>query len=465
MSDLLEQSFLIAKTIFVINSSRVTAKLQFRKAGKNRKVCCVALLTLFAMVRAGKAQQVIMSTPASPVPVPSALSDALESDMDVFKQVPSILLFQPFQLGPVIAKPHVSYQVTYASGVQATPGNPQSTVVQSLSPGVTLILGTHWTLDYTPTLTFYSDKNLNDTVSHSVSLSGGTAYNDWVFSLSQGFSTSSDPNIQTGTQTDQQTYSTSFSASYSFNDRVSLSSGISQSINDVSGNSLSLTNVSPNFANLNGASRQWSITEGLNYKFFPRLNAGVTAGLGYVNVESGSDQINESVSGDVNWRATDKTSFLINAGVSDSKSLGAGGGDIISPTFGATIQYLPFEPTQLSLTASRGVTTSYFQNQDSETTSLSVGLNQRLLKEYHLSLSGGYSTTDYIQFVPAGGAPNNGTSTVRSDNTISLGASLSRSILKRGTISVSYSYSENRSNAAGFTYASNQLGLQIGYSY
>jgi hypothetical protein len=42
---------------------------------------------------------------------------------------------------------------------------------------------------------------------------------------------------------------------------------------------------------------------------------------------------------------------------------------------------------------------------------------------------------------------------------------LSRPILKRGTISVSYSYSENRSSATGFTYSSNQIGVSIGYSY
>jgi hypothetical protein len=442
----------------------MSVKLQTRSARKNQKVRCVALLALFAMVRAEKAQQVIMSTP-SPAPVPSALADALDSDMDVFKQVPSILLFQPFQLGPVTAKPHVSYGVTYANGIQSSPGNPQATTVQSLSPGVTLIIGTHWTLDYTPSLTFYSDKNLNDSVTHSVSLSGGTSYNDWVFSLSQGFSASSDPNVQTGAQTDQKSYSTSLSASYSFNDKVSLDSTFSQSIGEIGGNSLSLTNVSQNFTNLNGGSRSWTISESLNYKFFSRLNAGISASFGYVDVDSGSDQISESVSGDVNWRATDKTSFVINAGVSDSRSLAAGSGDIISPTFGASIQYQVFEPTQLSLNASRGITTSYFQNQDSESTSFSAGLSQRLFKEYHLSLSGSYSTTDYIQFVPTGGASGGGTSTVRSDSAYSLGASLSRSFLKRGTISVSYSYSENRSSATGFAYASDQLGVQIGYSY
>jgi Putative beta-barrel porin 2 len=417
------------------------------------------------MVRTEKGQPVIMSTSPFPAPVPSALSDALDNEMDVFKQVPSILLFQPFQLGPVIAKPHLNYSLTYANGVQSSPGNPQSTLVQSLSPGVLFVLGTHWTLDYTPTLTFYSDKNLNDSVSHSLSLSWGTTYNEWVFSLSQGFSASSDPTIQTASQTDQKSYSTSLGASYSFNDKMSLNSSFSQNISDLDGNSLSLTNVPGSFTNLDGGSRQWSITESLNYEFWPRLNAGVNASFGYVNVDSGSDQINASASGNVNWRATDKTSFQVNAGVQDSRSLGDGSGDIISPTFGATIQYQIFEPTQLSLNASRAITTSFFQNQDSDSTSVSIGLNQRLFRKYNLSLNGAYSTTDYIQLVPANGASGSGTSTVRTDDSYSFGASLSRPILKRGTISVTYSYSENRSSVTGFTYSSNQIGVQIGYSY
>jgi hypothetical protein len=443
----------------------VSAKLQIRHVHKNTRIRLATLLALFAMIRAEKAQQVIMSTPASPAPVPSALSDAMDDEMDVFKQVPNILLFQPFQLGPVTAKPHLNYGITYASGVQSSPGNPQSTTVQSLSPGVTFILGTHWTLDYTPTLTFYSDQNLNDSVSHSVSLSGGFVYGDWVFSVSQGFSASSDPTIQTGAQTDQRSYATSFSASFSFNDKVSLATSISQNISDVGGNSLILTNVSQSFTNLNGGSRQWSLSESLNYKFFPRLNAGITAGFGYVNVDSGADQINESASGDVNWRATDKTSFQVNAGIEDSRSIAAGSGDIISPTFGASIQYQVFGPTQLSLSASRAITTSYFQNQDSQSTSLSIGVTQRLLTKYHLSLSGAYSTTDYIQLLPPTGQSGSGSSTVRTDDSYSLGVSVSRSFLKRGTISVSYSYSENRSDAGGFTYASDQIGVQIGYSY
>jgi len=443
----------------------VSDKLQTGNSGKNGKIRFVALLTLFAMVRAEKAQQVIVSTPSSSAPVPSALADAEDNGMDVVKPISRFLLYQPFQWGPVTVRPHISYGLTYANGIQSSPGNPQASLVQSLSPGVLLNLTTHWNLDYTPTLVFYSDKNLQDSVSHSVSLTGGTTYNDWVFSLSQGFSASSSPNVQTGAQTDQRSYSTSFGASYSFNDRLSLDSGVSQSISDISGNSLILPNVSTNFATLNGDSRSWSISESLGYKFRPRLSAGISAGFGYVNVDSGSDQISASAGGSLSWRATDKTSFQVNAGVSDSRSLGSGSGDIISPTFGASIQYQPFEPTQISLGASRGITTSYFQNTDSESTSVSIGVNQRLLQKYHLSLSAGYSTTDYIQFVPNTGASGGGTSTVRTDNSYSVGASLSRQILKRGSISVSYSYSENLSNSTGFGYSSNQLGLQFGYSY
>jgi len=50
----------------------------------------------------------------------------------------------------------------------------------------------------------------------------------------------------------------------------------------------------------------------LNYQFWPRLTAGVGAGFGYVNVDTGSDQTYEQLLARVNWRPTDKLSFQIN---------------------------------------------------------------------------------------------------------------------------------------------------------
>ena len=179
---------------------------------------------------------------------------------------------------------------------------------------------------------------------------------------------------------------------------------------------------------------------------------------------NGPDQTDEQLQGRVNWRATDKISFEVNAGFEDIQFLASGISDSLSPTFGAAIQYQPFKQTQISLNASRTVTASSYSTSDAvtETTGIGCNLNQRLLEKLSLNLGVGYTETKYSDSISA----SVGTlSENREDDYSYFSASLSRPFLKRGTLSATYQYSDNSSTAPGFSYSSNQIGIQIGYSY
>jgi hypothetical protein len=274
-------------------------------------------------------------------------------------------------------------------------------------------------------------------------LTGATDYEDWTFGFSQSYASSDSPNIQTGVQTSQEIDATALTASYAFNSKMSLDMGLYQNLQ-----------FAEDFQN----SRDWSTMEWLNYQFWPRFNAGIGAGAGYVNVDVGPDQTYEQAAGRINWRATDKLSFQVNAGFEDRQFLSSGSDALISPTFGAAIQYQPFEVTKISLNANRAVTPSYFQDQDSENTSVSCDLNQRLLGKYYLDLNAGYNMTEYVSSAAAGSAnPDN--------DYYTFNARLSRSILKRGTLAIFYQYSGNSSTEPGFTYSGSQVGIEIGYKY
>ena len=112
----------------------------------------------------------------------------------------------------------------------------------------------------------------------------------------------------------------------------------------------------------------------------------------YTSRTGSPDSINEQYQGRVNWRATDKISFQLSGGLEDQQYLSGGAGDLVTPIFGATIQYLPFEQTQLSVSANRTVSPSVFQNQTTENTGITPIVNQRLLGKLHLDLSGAYGT-------------------------------------------------------------------------
>jgi hypothetical protein len=436
-------------------------KLKLRRriilAGKTKqkqKLFRLTLIGLFAMARGTQAQQVIAPPPSISV-TPPAMQSA-PNEMQVFKPESSFANFldevQPLQWGPVTLHPHVAYQFTYGTGIQSTPGQQQDTVVQSLSPGVLFILSPKWTLDYTPTFTFYSGNTvergatnqmagLRDNVGQSVTLTGGTTYADWTFGFSQNFTYTSSPQVQTGTQTDQQTYTTSLSASRSLNSKMSVDLGINQDLN---------------FPSDFQSTLEWSTMDWLNYEFWPRLNVGVGAGAGYV--DTSPNTVFEQVQARVNWRATDKVSFGINGGPEFTQFTEGGGKPLVNPIFGASIQYLPFEHTQLSLNANEAVNNSYYQNQITETTSVSASLNQRLFEKFYLNVSGSYNWESYTA------AANDTTANSSSDN-YSFNVSLNTTLLKRVSASIFYSYSANITDQSGLGYISNQIGFNLGYQY
>ena len=243
----------------------------------------------------------------------------------------------PYQWGPVSFRPSLSYSFLYGTGIQSSPGNQQASVVQTVSPNFLFVIGSHWTLDYTPSWTFYSSREFKNTLNHAASLSWGTSYEDWVLGFSQGYTRSDTPLIETGAQTEQESYSTAINASYQFNTKISLDMGLSQNFNNI-GNGGNPANQLGNLAN----SKAWSTMEWLNYEFWPRLSAGIGVGGGYTIQDGSPDSLNEQYQARVNWRATDKISFQLSGGVEDKQYLSGGASALVTPIFGATIQYQPF---------------------------------------------------------------------------------------------------------------------------
>ncbi|HXB58582.1 MAG TPA: outer membrane beta-barrel protein [Candidatus Acidoferrales bacterium] len=408
------------------------------------------------------AQSILAPPPAPPSLVPSAVQDyQTNGQMQVFS--PSAPgqpedLSQPFQCGPVTLRPHVSYQFLYGNGIQSEPGQPQDTIVQEFSPGILFDIGTHWTLDYTPTLNFYSSSQFHNTVDHSVQLQWGSAFRDWFVSASQGYVNTSDPEAQTAGQTDQQTYSTALNAVYHFNDKLSADLGLAQSINDFGQTS---TNLSLGLSN----SRNWSTMDWLYDQLWSRFNAGVGVGFGYNQQQGSPDSIDQEYQASLNWRITDKVSFSINGGLEDQEFLSGGASDILTPIFGGSLQYQPFEQTRFSVSANRTVTSSYYQNEVVENTSITADFNQRLFGGIYLDLNGSYMNSSYV-------TSNTGLSTARNDDSYTFSASLTFPFPKRGTFSILYLYSDNSSTQNGFapgqsafSFSSSQIGFQIGYTY
>jgi hypothetical protein len=350
----------------------------------------------------------------------------------------------------------VAYSVLYGNGLQASPTNQQTTAIQQLSPGIAADIGRHWSVDYTPTMRFYSNSQFKDGVDHSLSLVGGTHYEDWMFGLSQSFLYSTAPTTETGAQTEQENFATGLTASHSLNERLSLDMGLNQSLA-----------YADNLQN----SRTWSTLDWLNYQFWPRLSIGAGAGVGYVNVDFGPDQTFEQLQARVNWRATDKLSLLLSGGGQDWQYSSSSQPNSLTPTFSASIQYLPFHDTQISLIASRSTAPSVIPGSDSTATSIGININQLLFQKFSLNLGAGYNVSKYkelalfVQQLSPGQYQLYLANQGRSDDNYGLSVRLSHPLLRRGTWSVFYQYNDNQSSVSGFSYRSSQVGFEISYHY
>jgi hypothetical protein len=424
----------------------------------SNKFCGGTLLAagVLTAMRVMGAQSVLMG-PAPISTQPEAVQeDATNNEMSVF--IPSYdardnSLPEPLKFGPVVIRPHVDYQFLYATGIQAGTNGAQHSIIQNFSPGVAVDLGRHWLLDYTPTIQFYSNRAFHNTVDHSALLSGQTTYEDWAFNLSQSYTKSDSTLAETGAQTGQEQYDTEFGVQRVLNDKFFAQFGVSQVFNFIAGQQ---------------DSYNWSTLEWLNYEVNPRLIFGAGVGGGYVDISSETtspsnpNQAFEQAQGRVQWRATDKVSFSLNGGIEDLQNLASAYKDELNPTFGASIQYAPFEHTQISLSAGRTVSSSdyYILAQSQETTTVGVNVTQRLLKDYFLNVGLVYTKTEFTEaltIVPV--------SNVRTDDNYNFNVRLGRTFLKRGNAAVTYQYSRNQSNQAGYSYNSNQIGFEIGFTY
>ena len=431
---------------------------------KNRGACAGVLFSIFVGIATAAAQDVIAPAPALSVAPAAVQENQYDSPMQVF--IPSGAglgtTTEPFRYGSLVIRPHVLYRFLYGMGISSSPGQQQNTIIQQVSPGVMFDLGDHWSLDYTPTLSFYSSSDLRDTLDHSVQLGWGTACGNWFLHASQGFSISSDPQVETAAQTDQQNYSTALSATYQFNDKMSVDIGLDQSFSYISNGQISTNST---YLIPLSSSRGWSTMDWFNYAFWPWLDTGIGAGFGYNQQDNSPDTYYEQYQARIRWRLTEKISLQLNGGLQDQQYSSGGAGDLVTPVMGASVQYQPFQQTQLSLSASRALSPSAFQSQSSESTSISVDLNQRLLGKLFLDIGAGYGFTQYSSTSDANSAS-------RSDDYYSFNTRLSCKFPKRGTISVFYQYSDNSSSQSDFlssgstfSYSSSQIGVELGYQY
>ena len=407
--------------------------------------------TLMCLVAAAIGLHAQDQVEVAPAPAPSTPSSATLQTQVGGTRVVSPLEATPsaisqnasLQWGMVSFQPSLLYRFLYGDGIQSSPGHNLTTAINAISAGLLFGIGDHWTFDYTPTQTFYSNRAFRNTFDNSLQLNGSTTFENWIFGLSESFVSSSPTLVETGGQTKQKTWLTTANLGYHLNSRMLLDTSVSQNVQS---------------ADAFNSSREWSTSDWLHYQFVPQLDTAIGFGAGYVGVSEGSDMTYTRPQAQIGWRPTGKISLNIQGGDEDRKFRSGGLGDLKSPTYGASIQYQPVETTALTFGANRSVAPSYFTSQITRGDGWTAGLDQRLLQEFHLGLSFGQQKTSYL-------ATASDVSAGRDDKVNSLGVRLSTTILRKGSIAVLYQNSHDTSNVGGYGFSSQQIGFELSYRF
>lgn len=349
---------------------------------------------------------------------------------------------EPLQWGPFRLRPHADYRFTYATDISTAPGAREDVATHAISPGITFE-GRYVSVDYTPTLTYYTKGDMEDHIDHRASIAAGFGYGDWVFSLAHTYNKSGGVTTETATQVDRDTHATAIAASRLLTEKLSLDLTASQTLL---------------FADEFNSTRQWSTMEWLNYLYSEKTTFGLGAGFGYADVDLGSDMTYEHIMGRVTWTPGPKLSLSGAGGVEIRQFLDSELSDLVNPIASASAGYQLFEHTRLGLVASRTVNTSLLSSQVSENTLISGTVSQRLLEHINLSVSGGFRSVEYQPSAT-------GVTAERTDEGWFAGVSAGVRFLERGRFSVAYHRTENSSSDSEFTFGSNQYTVHLGYHF
>jgi hypothetical protein len=349
----------------------------------------------------------------------------------------------PLQIGPVLFRPSINYRYTDANNLLRSVGNDQDSEIQDISLNLIFDYQEFWSFSYRPTWTYYSNDAFDDNDSHSANFSSDFAVADWRIDFNQNYRDSNGSLVETGSQTQQETFGTTLSASRQLNSVWYLDLSADQDLRSTS----SFSDV-----------REWSGSGWLRHQASSAVNSSIGLTWGYADIDTGLDTEYRQFLLRFGFNPTDKLSASLQGGI-DSREVDAPGSDKEeNPTYNASLQYQAFDYTTLGINLSRRISASYFSNFNNETEALTLSLNQRLLGRFNLTVSYGERSSDYLGLL--------GNFVVgRADEYDSFSVDLSTQLVNKISVSAFYRKNENSTNTSGFGFSSDQSGFSIGYRY
>ncbi len=355
------------------------------------------------------------------------------------------------QWGPIAIRPHFSYSLIYGNGLLRVPGDPENTSVHTLSPGLLMEIGQNSSFDYTISRRIYSSSRLPSSTDHNVRFDTNASYGDLKAGLSASYGVNSPTLVETGGQTNEDTFALNGNALYRLGDRSTLDLGISRS-------DRSATPVTRSPAWTGSDWTKWWASSWFRYTVSEKFIVSVGLGVGYDEISDNPNMSYTQPQLQVVWRPSDRFSASAEVGLERRKTEDTFGETQENGTYNTSLAYRPFQTTTLSLGANRNISTSYFADQTTQTEGWRLSAEQRVWQRFYLSASTGQGRVAYLPttnrpFVP------------RDDRYDTVSFRVSTPIWARGSVALYYQRSHNTSTQTLFEFTTHLYGFEFSYRF
>lgn len=343
---------------------------------------------------------------------------------------------------------HADVAATFDDNIFISRENKVSDMIYTLSPGFTLGLGdfvqreeNFLLVDYTATGLLFNDNTQEDAFEQLANLVSQWHFSRLTLGAQFTFQDLAGSSIDVGNRTKRTIYESSLSAKYDVSEKTFVEGD--------------LQNIVSNYATeLN--STEWQGHVFFNYKWTPKITAGVGISGGVLDVDLSGQQTYEQALGKLTYITTEKLSFEGEGGVEVRQTSSE---ERVTPVFTVSASYNPFEATTVRLSAySRTENSASLAGEDYTTTGASLAIHRTIWHRFDVGVSGGYEHSDYENV--------NGTANAsRKDNYFFVQPSIQFDVWSWARAEVFYLYRRNDSTISQSAFADNQVGLQFDFSY
>jgi hypothetical protein len=328
--------------------------------------------------------------------------------------------FPDLRFGPFDIQPRVTAGFTYDDNILLSSHNPESDLIWSLRPAFLAVAGDRLAIedyrrtyhdvvsfspdtfiitppeewpgrtlmvDYGPGFNWFTEHGRNDSLDEFLTVNALWPLHKMILGFRQDYMLQNTTVIEAGRRTQEQIIPTVLSAGYQFSDKTTAEINLTR------------TSVAYEASQHLADFTDWNMENWLNYQYGTRLNLGVGAALGKLDLPSQPGQVYETP--EIRARYRYGTRLLLDGSLGEQMRQYDGGvPGSTTPVLNLTAHYIASENTTLHLTGFRREAPSGAFGYDYISTGLTLVLEHQFGDRYFAGLETTYYYSDYLETSP-----------------------------------------------------------------